>query len=100
VTLDALFFAALLILPFFDWLATLELLRLNRLDPSVGFLTERTVAALVVSSVTTVYALVALNTQLGFPVLDRTAALDIVRSAVVILGFHPIFWLVLYRRVK
>ncbi len=86
----------LVLMPVVDWVATAALVMLARRRPRISFLTERAFAAAIVSCVTTVYALVALNTQLGFPLIDREWALIIVRSAIVVLGAAPIVWLALF----
>jgi hypothetical protein len=93
-----LLFPLLVLVPIIDWSATVVLVTLARRQPRIGFLTERAFAATVISAVTTVYAIVALNTQLGFPVIDKTAALIIIRVAIVILGMAPLAWLFLYWR--
>jgi hypothetical protein len=89
-------FPLLVILPFIDWTAAILLLLLARQEPHIDFLTERAAIAVVTAIMTTVYALVALNTQLDFAVLDRDVALVVVRSAVIFLGLMPIFWLLLF----
>jgi len=88
----------LLVLPIIDWIATGVLVILAVQRPRIAFLTERAVIAVVVSGVTTVYGLVALNTQLGFPIFDADTAKVIVRLAIVVLGAAPIVWLALYLR--
>lgn len=93
-----LLFPLLVLMPVIDWAATVILVVLARRKPRIGFLTERAFSAFIVSLVTTIYAVVALNTQLGFPVIDNRAALGIVRLAIVILGLAPLAWLVLYWR--
>jgi len=88
----------LLILPLIDWTATVVLVTLARRRPRITFLVERAFAAVVVSIVTTVYALLALNTQGGFPVLAPEAALTVVRLLIIALGAAPLVWLTLYWR--
>jgi hypothetical protein len=90
----------LLILPIVDWTATVILMRLTRRERGLTFLTERTFAALMLSGFTTLYALVALNTQLNFIVFDRLGAQEAVRIGVIILGCGPIIWLIAYVRLK
>lgn len=88
----------LLIMPIVDWIATGMLVALALRRPRIGVLSERAFAAIGLSIVTTVYGLVALNTELGFPILDPNGAKVIVRLGIIFLGAGPLAWLFLYWR--
>jgi hypothetical protein len=88
----------LLILPLVDWTATVILVTLARRKPRIGVLTERAFAAAIVSIVTTVYAVVVLNTESGMDFLSHDTQVIVIRLAIVLLGLAPLAWLALYWR--
>lgn len=98
MTVTGLILVFLFAMPIVDWTATVILLRLVRPRIGLTFLTERAFSAIVLSIMTTIYFLVSLNTELGFPEFSAETARVIIRLAVVVLGAAPIFWLVVYLR--
>ena len=86
----------LLILPLVDWVATVILLALARRTPHIAVLTERAFAAAIVSIVTSIYALVVVNTEGGMDLFSHDTQVVLVRLAIVLLGLAPLAWLALY----
>lgn len=91
--MDALVFAALLALPFINWPVAIILIRLARIKPMIRVLTERAVLAAIIATVTTVYWFIAVNTQLGFPVITSTGSMFVIRLMIVLVGIYPAWWL-------
>jgi len=96
--LAAAFLPLLLIVPIIDWVATFILVILAVQPPRIPFLVERAAAATVLSIVMTSYALIALNTESGFPIIDWRSSLAVIRLLFVVLGAFPVVWIVLYAR--
>jgi uncharacterized membrane protein len=94
--IDALVAVAFLILPFVNWPVAVLLLRLSLQRPKIRSLAERAFLAFLIAIVTTVYALIVLNTQLGYPVMTRDTSRDIVRLFIFIVGLYPLWWLWAY----
>ena len=91
--MDALVFAALLATPFINWPVAIILIRLARIRPTIRALTERAILAVIIAIVTTVYWFIAINTQLGFPVITPTGSMFIIRCTIVTIGLYPLWWL-------
>ena len=90
---------ALLLLPVIDWIATVILIWLSRTaSPKVGFLTERAMQAVIVSSVMTIFAVIFINTQTGFAIVPNDTARAITRVVTLVLGLGPVLWLWWYWR--
>lgn len=80
------------------WLSAMILVVLARQQPRIGFLVERAVAAVVLATATTAYALVAHNSDHGYEWLDSDTARVLVRLLFIGLGLIPVIWLGLYLR--
>lgn len=91
--MDALVFAALLATPFINWPVAIILVRIARVRPTIRALTERAILAVIIAIVTTVYWFIAVNTQLGFPVITPTGSMFIIRCTIVVVGLYPMWWL-------
>jgi hypothetical protein len=80
------------------WLSAVILVILARQRPRIAFLVERAVGAVILAIATTSYAIIAHNTDHGFPWFDSDTARLAVRLLFIALGFIPLIWLALYWR--
>lgn len=96
--MDTLIFLALLCLPFINWPVAISLVRLARIRPTIGALTERAALAVVIAIVTTIYVGIAANTQTGFPGIDFETSKVILRLLIIGIGLSPLWWLWGYYR--
>jgi Na+/proline symporter len=82
-----------------SWYVTWRLWRLNRQAPDALVLRERTIAALALSIIVTVFALVFVNNDLMPPFFDIEATRLITRSTILALSVLPsVYFLWLYRK--
>lgn len=80
-----------------NWIVTLRLWRLYRPGEDIGLLKERTLLALVLAIVVTIFAAVFLNNGMEDPILDLAATQLLTRSAILGLSIPAIYWLFLFR---
>jgi hypothetical protein len=80
------------------WISAVTLIWLARQRPRIGFLVERAAAAVILAVATTIYALIARNTDSGYEWFDSDTSKVFVRLVFISLGCIPAIWLVLYWR--
>jgi hypothetical protein len=90
------FLVIIVLLPVLDWIATAVLVMLANRTPHIGALTERAFAAGVVSVTTTIYAIVAINSETGWALWDVDGGRVIIRILFIAIGAAPIAFLALY----
>lgn len=79
-----------------NWFLTWQLWRLSRADNSIRALNERTLVALHISFVVTVFALVFLNNGALVPFLTPWDTMVITRVAILSLSLPALRWLWMY----
>ena len=90
-------FAVIFVAAPLQWAVLFQLWRRVRRYPEVQTLRERTLVALGLASITTVFALVFLNNGMEVPILDPFATMVLTRAAILALSIPAIWWLWLYR---
>lgn len=86
-------FAGLLVLaalPFINWPVAIFLVRLARRKPAIRALEERAGLAVLISTVSTCYAIASINFNLG--IIEFDLARSMTRGAMVVLGLYPLVW--------
>lgn len=81
-------------LPFVNWPITILLVRLALRRPTICALNERAGLAILISTVTTVYAAVSINFHAA--VIDFDVARTVIRGSIVVLGLYPLVWVWAY----
>ena len=91
--MDAPLLAALILLPFINWPVAIILLRLAWVRPRIKALTERAWYATIIAACTTIYVLIAVNTNLGNALFSLEAGRLTVRLMFLGIGLYPLWWL-------
>jgi len=86
----------ILVLALIGWVFTAILARAAWIRPRISTLSERALAGIVISTFSTLYGLVASNTDLGFVTFDSDTVRSILRILVLVVGLLPIVWGALY----
>lgn len=87
---------ALYLLPIVGWPSTVILIRAALRRPRIAALTERAVVAVILSTTVTIYAVLTLNTENGYPLFGSDIGRAIVRVFMIVLGLIPVLWAALY----
>ena len=90
--LDTILVGILLILPVLNWYVAASLIRLSIISPPIKALTERTLLAVLIAVVTTVYSLVVVNTITGLSFWDAATVRSVIRLLIIGIGIYPLWW--------
>lgn len=80
------------------WVVFFRLWSRARQYPEVRVLRDRTLTALALALIVTIFALVFLNNGMETPILDLFGTQLLTRSAILALSIPALYWLWLYRK--
>lgn len=84
-----------------NWLVTLLLWRLSNANRPIRVLRERAVAALALSLIVTMFALVFANNDMHPPILDYESTKFVTRGVLLTMAVVPaLYWLNLWRKSR
>ena len=95
--MSAFLLALIGVIAVLDWISfALQTRAALRQDRRSTVLVERAGVSLLLALATSVYIIVGINTELGFPAFDFDAAIITNRVLLVVIGLIPARWLYLY----